>query len=175
MKNSPLLIKCVDLVKKYEGFRATPYLCPAGKPTVGYGTTEYAKGLPVMIGDPPITEQLAEEFLREQLTNFWDEVDKTTEKKLNGNQLSAVTSLAYNIGIKAFKVSTILKKILVNTSDKSIYNEFLRWNKANGVELAGLTKRRKEEADLYFYEDKIPVVFAKLSDLKPSKLVIKKS
>ena len=46
---------CLDLIKECEGFRAEPCLCPAGVPTIGYGSTRYADGRAVSLDDPSIT------------------------------------------------------------------------------------------------------------------------
>jgi lysozyme len=57
---------------------------------------------------------------------------------------------AYNVGTGNLAKSTLLKKVNANPNDPSIANEFLRWNKAGGKELLGLTRRRTAESKLYF-------------------------
>ena len=69
---------------------------------------------------------------------------------LNQNQFNALVSFAYNVGTGNFSSSTLLKKVNRNPDDLTIKDEFLRWNKAGGKVLNGLTNRRNEEADLYF-------------------------
>ena len=61
-------------------------------------------------------------------------------------------SFSYNIGLGAFRTSTLLKRVNTNPKDADICNQFARWNKAGGKVLLGLTRRRKEEANLYFKE-----------------------
>jgi lysozyme len=64
--------------------------------------------------------------------------------------MSALTSLAYNIGLSAFSTSTLLRKVNGNPDDQSIADEFRRWNKVNGAVIRGLVNRRNEEAKIYF-------------------------
>jgi lysozyme len=141
---------CINLIKLFEDYKPKAYLCPAGVPTIGYGSTTYTTGLKIKIGDT-INEQEAYELLIWKLRN---KAFSLHGLKLNQNQIDALLSFIYNLGIGAFTKSTLRKKILINPNDKSIKDEFLKWNKArvNGqlTELKGLTRRRIAEADLYF-------------------------
>lgn len=140
----------INLIKKYEGFRAKPYLCPARIPTIGYGATYYPNGRKVTMNDREITEPQAQAMLIDHLSDFVKHVNRyTSDIKLTDNQFSALVSFAYNVGIGALQKSTLLKKVRTNPSDKSIHNEFLKWSNANGKQLAGLLKRRTEESYLY--------------------------
>lgn len=140
----------INLIKKYEGFRAKPYLCPARIPTIGYGATYYPNGRKVTMNDREITEPQAQAMLIDHLSDFVKHVNRyTTDINLTDNQFSALVSFAYNVGIGALQKSTLLKKVRSNPSDKSIHNEFLKWSNANGKQLAGLLKRRTEESYLY--------------------------
>jgi lysozyme len=139
-----------DLIKLFEGLRLKPYLCSAKVPTIGYGNTFYENNKKVLMSDPPITKQRAEELLQLNAVRFARKVMNLVKKPITQNQLNALTSFAYNVGSGALASSTLLKKVNVNPNDITIRNEFLRWNKANGVALKGLTNRRIKEADLYF-------------------------
>ena len=139
-----------DLIKLFEGLRLKPYLCSAKVPTIGYGSTFYENNKKVLMSDPPITKQRAEELLQLNADRFARKVMNLVKKPITQNQLNALTSFAYNVGSGALASSTLLKKVNVNPNDVTIRNEFLRWNKANGVALKGLTNRRIKEADLYF-------------------------
>jgi lysozyme len=139
-----------DLIKLFEGLRLKPYLCSAKVPTIGYGNTFYENNKKVLMSDPPITKQRAEELLQLNADRFARKVMNLVKKPITQNQLNALTSFAYNVGSGALASSTLLKKVNVNPNDITIRNEFLRWNKANGVALKGLTNRRIKEADLYF-------------------------
>jgi lysozyme len=139
-----------DLIKLFEGLRLKPYLCSAKVPTIGYGNTFYENNKKVLMSDPPITIQRAEELLQLNADRFARKVMNLVKKPITQNQLNALTSFAYNVGSGSLASSTLLKKVNVNPNDITIRNEFLRWNKANGVALKGLTNRRTKEADLYF-------------------------
>jgi lysozyme len=139
-----------DLIKLFEGLRLKPYLCSAKVPTIAYGSTFYENNKKVLMSDPPITKQRAEELLQLNADRFARKVMNLVKKPITQNQLNALTSFAYNVGSGALASSTLLKKVNVNPNDITIRNEFLRWNKANGVALKGLTNRRIKEADLYF-------------------------
>lgn len=143
----------IELIKKYEGLRLKAYLCPAGVPTIGYGSTRMSGGRPVNLSDY-ITIEQAEEMLRKDLLYFEDKVMRYVTQRLYPNQFDAVVSFTYNLGEGNLKRSTLLRKINSNPIDESIGKEFLKWNKANVdgelKELQGLTNRRKAEADMYF-------------------------
>jgi len=134
----------------FEGYKPKAYLCPAGVPTIGFGSTMYTDGRKIKLGDT-INEQQANELL------MWELKNKSIALhglNLNQNQFDSCLSFIYNLGIGAFAKSTLKKKILLNLNDATIKDEFLKWNKArvNGelMELKGLTRRRIAEADLYF-------------------------
>lgn len=158
INNKPLKVmtlrvpeSCIDLIAKFEGLKLEPYLDVIGVPTIGYGATYYKDGTMVTMRDKPISIQEAKDLLSYHVRSFYDQVKLITlSAKLNENQLSALTSFSYNLGIGALLKSTLLKKLKLDPLDVSIKDEFVRWNKAGGKELAGLTKRRKEEAELYF-------------------------
>ena len=83
---------------------------------------------------------------------YEDDVYKIVQCPINFYQHDALTSFAYNCGIGNLKKSTLLKKVNKNSMDPTIRDEFAKWNKSGGQVLAGLTRRRKAEADLYFTE-----------------------
>jgi lysozyme len=151
------------LIKKFEGFYNKAYLCPAGVPTIGWGTVVYPDGTKVKIGDVCTVVQANDYLLYEV-----QEKAKEVAHLLHGvtftqHQFDALVSFAYNLGVHALKESTLLKKALVNPNDTTIYKyeqdkqgmaianscEFLRWVKAGGKTYRGLILRRTAEADLY--------------------------
>lgn len=140
----------IELIKQHEGFRKRPYLCPAGIATIGYGNTYYPDGRKVTMQDPPITEVLATVMLSIIVRKFEDCVNSNVKSKINQNQFDSLVSFVYNLGCGNFKKSTLLKKINADPCDHTIPSEFAKWNKAGGKILAGLTKRRHDEALLYF-------------------------
>ena len=140
----------LDLIKKYEGFESLPYLCPAKVPTIGYGATYYIGGTKVSMSDDAITKEEADDLLKRMVLRYENSVKKYVESELNQNQFDALISFTYNLGGGNLKKSTLLKKINKDPNDESIYFEFMKWNKAGGKILKGLSKRRAEEAKLYF-------------------------
>ncbi len=140
----------VELIKKFEGFRSRPYLDIVGIPTIGYGSTFYPNGKKVSISDRPINESFGEELLLSSAGKFENIINSLVTKNINQNQFDALVSFVFNIGPTAFRRSTILRKINSNPSDPSIRQEFLRWNKAGGKVINGLTNRRVLESNLYF-------------------------
>lgn len=149
MKVTKINQEGIDLIKKYEGLKLAAYLCPANVWTVGYGTTRYPNGQRVKQGDK-CTQAQAEEYLKHDLIQFELSVDALCRDDINSNQFSALVSFAYNLGATNLRNSTLLRKVNANLSDPTIKAEFLKWNRANGRVLRGLTLRREDEAKLYF-------------------------
>lgn len=138
-----------SLIKSFEGCRLTSYKCSANHDTIGYGNTFYEDGTKVKPGDK-ITQERANELFEIIAKDFADKVKPLIKKDLTENNFSAIVSFAYNVGIGNLKSSTLLKKVNINPSDETIRAEFMKWVRAGGKELAGLKRRRKAEADLYF-------------------------
>ena len=135
--------KGIDLIKKYEGFRAKAYRCSANVLTIGFGHTLNVKSTDV------IDKAQAEVFLRQDVEFAEKEVNKHN-LNINQNQFDALVSFVFNLGVGNFARSTLLRKIKSNANDPTIRKEFERWVYAGGKALNGLVRRRKEEADLYF-------------------------
>ena len=140
----------IEMIKTFEGFRGTPYKCPAGIPTIGYGATFYPGGKKVTMTDAAITEEQATDLLAHMLVSFEKYVDSYCIDTITQNQFDALVSFAYNLGPANLKASTLLKKVNTNPNDESIKLEFLKWVKAGGKTLKGLVRRREAEANLYF-------------------------
>lgn len=138
-----------DLIKSFEGCKLVAYQCSAGKWTIGYGNTFFEDGTPVKLGDR-ITQQKAEQLFELIVKDFEGRVLKLVKTILTDNQFSAIVSIAYNIGTANLQKSTLLKIANFNPNNPLIRSEFLKWNKAGGKVLAGLTRRREAEAKLYF-------------------------
>jgi lysozyme len=141
--------KLRELVKHFEGCKLTSYVCSAGHNTIGYGNTFYENGVKVKPGDK-ITQQRAEELLDVILIKFVQQTNELIKLNVNQNQRDALTDFAYNCGIGNLRSSTLLKKVNANPTDKTIRDEFMKWNKGGGKVLNGLTRRREAEANLYF-------------------------
>jgi GH24 family phage-related lysozyme (muramidase) len=133
----------LELVKYFEGFYPTAYLCPAKVPTIGYGHTttvtkgDVSKGL-------TINKTQAELLLAIDLEEFENAVDKLVSIAITDYQFSALVSFAFNVGAGNLGKSTLLK-LLNKGNYTEAQSQFLRWNKAAGRVLPGLTLRRKAE------------------------------
>jgi lysozyme len=150
--------KGIDFIKSFEGCKLTAYKDSAGIPTVGYGTIQYPDGTPVKMGDV-ISSQRAKDLLAHEVALKTVGVQAAIKGlTLTQNQVDALISFAYNCGIRALQLSTLLKKVKANPNDPTIRAEFMKWNKARNPKtkklepVPGLTRRRAAEADLYFYK-----------------------
>ena len=145
----------IALIKQFEGFSATPYLCPAGKWTVGYGhvlTPPYGgAGSPAGTGPRnkcgDITEEQAHQLLLNDLTPMLAALNRLIAAPISQNQFDALASFIYNIGIGAFAGSTLLR--MLNAGEAGVEKEFLRWIYAAKTPLPGLIRRRKAEMELF--------------------------
>jgi lysozyme len=139
---------CLDLIKSCEGFSAKPYLCPAGVPTIGYGSTKYADGKKVSLNDPIINTQQADEIMRATLLEYEAAVNRYVNVPLTQGQFDALVDFAYNAGTQNLRTSTLLR--MLNAGDYAgAVKQFDKWIYAGGKVLYGLVKRRKLEADLF--------------------------
>ena len=139
---------CLAIIRHFEAFMTRPYLCPAGVPTIGYGSTHYEDGTAVTLADPAITIQRAEALMRNTLTRYEDMVSHYVTGTINQNQFDALVDFAYNVGTQNLKTSTLLKRV----NSGSIFtaaNEFGKWNHCDGKVLRGLTERREAERILF--------------------------
>lgn len=139
-----------NLIKEFEGLSLKPYKCQANISTIGYGSTFYENGTKVKLTDAPITKQRAEQLLKNTADKFAERVAVLITKPVTQNQFNALVSFAFNVGVSALKISTLLKLVNNNPNDGNIAKEFLRWNKVNGRVVQGLTNRRIKESALYF-------------------------
>ncbi|MEV5030969.1 lysozyme [Sphingobium sp. LMC3-1-1.1] len=132
----------LDLIKQFEGCKLTAYQCPAKVWTIGYGRTTNVKK-----GDT-CTQAQADAWLVEEYDAFEKKVRALVKVPVSDNQLGALVSFAYNVGVGNLASSTLLKKL--NAGDyASAAGQFPKWNKAGGVILAGLVRRRAAEALLF--------------------------
>lgn len=150
MKITKLSQKGVDLIKQFEGLSLVPYICAGGINTIGFGSTYYPNGKKVTLKDSKITPQQAEELLKNTLSTYEKAVDSFCRDDISQPQFDALVSFAYNVGTGNLQKSTLIKKVNANPKDVTIADEFLKWNKSAGRVLAGLTRRRQAEANLYF-------------------------
>ena len=138
----------IDLIKEFEGCKLQAYQCSAGVWTIGVGTTA-AAGLGIIPAKGmTITQERAEDLLKQGVNKFAAQVDALITTKVNANEFGACVSLAYNIGPNAFAKSTVLRELNANNRDKAAA-AFQLWNKAGGVVSKGLISRREAEKQLF--------------------------
>lgn len=134
--------KGLDLIKSFEGLRLTAYKDGGGVPTIGYGHT---RG--VQMGDK-ITKKEADAFLRGDVQDAEAAVNESVQVPLEQSQFDALVSLAFNIGVRAFKNSTLVKRL--NSRDYfGAAQQFTRWCYDNGHFVQGLKNRRIAEMKLF--------------------------
>jgi len=138
----------LPLIESFEGFRARPYLCPAGVPTIGYGSTRYLDGSTIRLTDPPITKEHARILVREQVAaDYLPGVLKLCPDVDTPGRLAALVDFAYNLGTGQLRASTLRKR--VNAGDwGAAPAEFRKWVRGGGKVLPGLVKRREAEVGL---------------------------
>ena len=134
--------KGLELIKHFEGCELEAYKCPGGVWTIGYG---HIKGVQEGM---KITEMQAEEMLQSELIEYEGYINDLVEVELNQNQFDAMVSWVYNLGGGNLRASTLLK-VLNAGNYAGVPEQMLRWNKAGGKVLEGLTRRRQAEADLF--------------------------
>lgn len=130
-------------IMQREGVVLTAYKDSVGILTIGVGHTS-AAGPPKVTAGLKITQAEAASILSRDLAQFEAAVNAAVKAPVNQNEFDALVSLAFNIGVGAFKKSTLVRKL--NAGDRSgAADQFLVWNKAGGKTLQGLVNRRKAE------------------------------
>ena len=140
--------KGYEILRHFEGLELEAYKCPAGIPTIGYGSTFYEDGKPVKMGDK-ITRERAEQLLPNIVRKFEQAVERFLKIPVLQHEFDACVLLAYNIGIGNFEKSTLLRNINQGKPKADVVAQFHVWNKAGGKVLPGLVRRRASEAHLY--------------------------
>lgn len=130
------------LIKQWEGLRLRAYRCPAGVWTIGYGHTGNVRA------GMEITEEDADALLVSDLATFERAVAQAVKVPLTQHQFDALVSFAFNVGVEAFRKSTLLRKL--NALDyAAVPGELAKWVYAGGRKLDGLVSRRAAEAGLW--------------------------
>ena len=144
------------LIKRFEGCRLTPYLCPAKKWTVGWGHV-LGNGVTLAEADNRIfTQGEADVLLRYDLRRFEQGVCRLCAVPLIQHQhiFDSLVSWAYNLGLGTLQRSTMRQKIL-RQDGEAASKELLKYDKVNGKPLKGLTRRRQAEYRLFTQLDPI--------------------
>ena len=139
--------KGIALIKQFEGRRLTAYQDSVGVWTIGYGWTQPVDGKPIRAG-MTIKQETADRLLKTGLVSSESDVSRLVKVGLTQWQFDALVSFTYNLGARSLSTSTLLRKL--NAGDYAgAADEFLRWNKAGGKVLNGLTRRREAEHALF--------------------------
>jgi lysozyme len=132
----------IALIKQFEGLHLTPYLCPGRVWSIGYGHTRSVQA------GMRITPAQAGQLLDGDVRTTAAVVQKLVTVPLNDNQFAALVSFAFNIGTGNFQRSTLLK-LLNRGWYQQVPAQMVRWNRANGEVMGGLSRRRAAEAQLW--------------------------
>lgn len=135
------------LIRRFEGFRGEAYRCPAGVWTIGYGHTA-AAGPPVVKPGMTMSEADARRVLAADVVRFASAVRLCLTREVNGEQFSALVSFAFNVGVGAFRGSSVLRAVNEGRF-ADVPERLMLWVKAGGTVLPGLQKRRAAEAALF--------------------------
>lgn len=139
--------KGIALIKEFEGCKLTAYRDSVGVWTIGYGWTQPVDGKPIRAG-MTIKQETAERLLKAGLVSYESDVSRLVKVGLTQGQFDALVSFTYNLGARSLSTSTLLRK-LNSGNYAGAADEFLRWNKAGGKVLSGLTRRREAERALF--------------------------
>lgn len=139
--------KGIALIKEFEGCKLTAYQDSVGVWTIGYGWTQPVDGKSIRAG-MTIKQETAERLLKTGLVSYESDVSRLVKVGLTQGQFDALVSFTYNLGARSLSTSTLLRKL--NAGDYvGAADEFMRWNKAGGKVLNGLTRRREAERALF--------------------------
>ena len=146
--------QCLDIIAEFEGFRSSPYLCPAGIPTIGYGNTFYSDGRKVSMSDPSITEAEGRVMLADICEkDFWNVLSNTIPYwgEMNDNQRSALTSFGWNLGARFFGSPgfSTLSACLRDRAWGEVPGALLLYVNPGSSFEAGLRRRREAEGVLW--------------------------
>lgn len=137
------------LLQAFEACRLAAYRDSGGVWTIGWGTTRYPNGRPVLPGDT-CSQAQADQWFAFDLGRVEVGVDALTRDDVTPAQFDALVSFAYNCGEAAYRASTLRRKVNADPADPTIRAEFMKWHYDNGTPVPGLRRRRQLEADHYF-------------------------
>lgn len=142
--------KGIDFIKSFETLQLKAYKAVQ---TERYYTIGYGHCGPDVKPGSSITEAEAEQMLAEDLTDFEQCVSRSTAGwNLKQCQFDALVSLAFNVGVNAFRNSTLLKLVKQGADEATVRAEFGKWCHSGGRVLKGLQRRRQAEADMFYSE-----------------------
>jgi lysozyme len=138
----------LNFVAGWEGFRPTAYNDAAGHATIGFGHLLHTGPVTALDRKRHLTRAQGLKLFRQDMRRFEDAVNRYVTVPLEQAQFDALCSFAFNVGIIGFRDSTLLRH-LNNERRTAAADEFLKWNKAGGRTLEGLTRRRQAERKMF--------------------------
>jgi lysozyme len=138
-----------ELCRRFEGYRAKPYLCPAGVATIGYGSTYYADKRKVTLEDAPMSQEEAHALLMVELEHTYlpGVLRHCPGLITDVRKCNAIVDFVYNLGIGRLQTSTLKRKINANDWEGA-KEQLMLWTRGGGKVLPGLLKRRAAECAL---------------------------
>jgi len=146
--NGQINARGLSIIKTFEGWSPTVYVCPAGVPTIGYGSIWDLDGNRVTMSHPSITKDEGQILLQRELRHIQRAVGQLVNVPLNANQYSALASWTFNLGSGRLQSSTLRRKLNRGDYDGASA-EFPKWRRAGGKILKGLVLRRAKEKELF--------------------------
>ena len=138
----------LDIIKRYEGWSSSVYLCPAARYTIGWGSCWDGKGRPITAKHPDITEVTGTAYLRREISHVEKAIGRLIKAELTENMFSSLCSWAYNVGTGNLQRSTLRMK-LNRGNYEAAADEFPKWRRGGGRILKGLVLRRASERELF--------------------------
>ena len=144
------LSNALNFIKQKEGgLYLKAYQDSGGVWTIGWGSTyDFDKQRKVIQGDV-ITQEQAQRWLEMETSKNAADIKSLVKVPLTNNMLNALISFVYNVGINAFKKSTMLKLLNSGADKNTVANQFDKWVFDNGVIVKGLINRRTAEKNLF--------------------------
>ena len=143
-----------QLLDLWEGDSLTAYVCPAGHPTIARGATRYLDGSLVKMGDT-VTQDESNDLTYALIERWAQRIEPYIKNDdwRDGKKFAALVCFSYNIGVRAFRESTVLARINNYDTDERIAEAWSWWKKANGKVLRGLMRRRDDVYEFAFGYD----------------------
>jgi GH24 family phage-related lysozyme (muramidase) len=138
----------LGLTQAFESYSSSPYLCPAGVWTIGWGATRGLDGRAVTAQTPPVSRDEALVLLLREITSCERAVNRLISVPLTQGRFDALVDFTFNLGAGALQRST-LRQVVNREDHAAAPDEFLKWYKAGGRILPGLLRRRRAEVVLY--------------------------
>lgn len=147
-ENGQINARGLSIIKTFEGWSPSVYVCPAGVPTIGYGSIWSLDGKRVTMDHPNISKSEGQILLQRELHHIQRAIGQLVNVPLNTNQYSALASWTFNLGSGRLQSSTLRRKLNRGDYDGASA-EFPKWRRAGGKILKGLVIRRAEERKLF--------------------------